>query len=338
VGAVVMTGGGTGGHLAIIRAVKDEFEGEELVYIGSTKGQDRDWFGDDESFGAKYFLETKGVANRGLFGKVASLFGIGVATIKTISILKKHKAKAVFSVGGYSSAPSAFASKILSIPLIIHEQNAVLGSLNRLLKPHSCKFISSFDEASSTPYPIKSIFFERARVREKVESVFFVGGSQGAVAINKLALSLAPELKSRGIKIIHQAGERNIDEVKEEYKKIGIEAEVFGFSNRIAEYMAEADFAVARAGASTLWELSANGVPTIFIPYPYAFADHQFHNAKYLVDRGLAWVKRESEIDNSKILEIIFESKISKISQELIETTPQNGAKEIAKEILGCIK
>jgi UDP-N-acetylglucosamine--N-acetylmuramyl-(pentapeptide) pyrophosphoryl-undecaprenol N-acetylglucosamine transferase len=337
-----MTGGGTGGHLSIIRAVKESLKSRDLnlIYIGSTKGQDKDWFKDDEDFKERYFLETQGVADRKLIGKVGSLYRIALATIQTISILKKNDAKVVFSVGGYSSAPTAFASKILSIPLVIHEQNAVLGSLNRFLKPYSCKFISSFRGDDSLSYPIKNIFFEKSRVRNSIKSVFFVGGSQGAVAINRLALSLAPELKKRDINIIHQAGERNIESVKKEYKKIGVDAEVFGFTDKMAHFMEKADFAVARAGASTLWELSANGLPTIFIPYPYAFKDHQYFNAKYLVDKKLAWVIRESEIDKEKILKTIFENEesLAQISESLIKMTPRSGSEDIVKEILNCMK
>ncbi len=97
-----------------------------------------------------------------------------------------------------------------------------------------------------------------------------MGGSQGARTINRLALDLAPMLKDRGITIIHQAGEKNIQEVKQSYRDIGIEVDVFGFTQDLAQKMEQADFAVARAGASTLWELAAIACPTLFIPYPYA--------------------------------------------------------------------
>jgi UDP-N-acetylglucosamine--N-acetylmuramyl-(pentapeptide) pyrophosphoryl-undecaprenol N-acetylglucosamine transferase len=334
---VVMTGGGTGGHLAIIRAVKEVLKDEELIYIGSESGQDRAWFGSDKDFSYRYFLNTEGVADRSGLKKVISLYNILKATKESLRLLKRHKVDAVFSVGGYSAAPVGISSKLLSTPLIIHEQNAVLGSLNRLLKPYSCTFLSSFGGENSSAYPIKDIFFQSARVRKSFKSIFFVGGSQGAAAINHLALSMAEKLKNRGIKIIHQAGERNVDEVKRLYRELNIDAEVFGFSDKIDIFMKKADFAIARAGASTLWELSANGVPTIFIPYPYAFADHQFFNAKYLVDRDLAWVMRENEIDLKKIWQILdgdFES----LSRRLIEFTPRDGSIKIAEAILKCIE
>ncbi len=110
--------------------------------LGSTKGQDRKWFEKDSDFKKSYFLETRGVVNQGFLGKIKSLYMLFKATLKAKEILKENGVKVVFSVGGFSSAPTAFASKLLNIPLVIHEQNAHIGSLNRLLKPYAKYFIS----------------------------------------------------------------------------------------------------------------------------------------------------------------------------------------------------
>jgi len=303
---------------------------EELIYIGSTKGQDKQWFEDDDDFAYKYFFETRGVVNQGALGKVKSLLMMAKATLQAIRLLRKHKAKVVFSVGGFSSAATAFAAKILRIPLVIHEQNAALGSLNKLLKPYATAFISSYlEESPIKAYPIKQIFFENAHVRDKVKTIIFLGGSQGAKAINTLALQIAPQLKERGIKIIHQAGQNNVNDIKAAYDDLGIEAEVFGFTDKLADYMNEADFACARSGASTLWELSATAVPTLFIPYPYAASDHQFHNAQFLVEKNLAWIMREKEIDTQKVLTLLDEDMTNK-SKGLMEVVEKEGSKKIA--------
>jgi len=344
--SIVMTGGGTGGHLAIIKAVKEQLvtnneqqvvsseepkSGDEvLVYIGSTMGQDRQWFGEDDDFKQKYFLETRGVVNQGMMGKVKSILMLAKATREAMKLLDKHDAKVVFSVGGFSSAATSFAAKLKGIPLVIHEQNAALGSLNKVLKPYAAAFISSYlEESPIQAYPIKEIFFDQARVRTKVKKIIFLGGSQGAQAINNLALSLAPKLKERGIDIIHQAGEKNIEEVQKQYMNLGIEAEVFGFTTKLAAYMNEADFAVARAGASTLWELSATGLPTLYIPYPYAASDHQYFNAKFLVDQNLAWLMRENEINEERVLSLLQED-MGVRSQGLIDIVERDGSKKIA--------
>ncbi len=336
--SIVMTGGGTGGHLAIIKAVKEQLKGEELIYIGSTKGQDKQWFADDDDFKEKYFFDTRGVVNQKGLGKLKSLWMMFQAMREARKLLKKHDAKVVFSVGGFSSAATAFAAKSTGIPLVIHEQNAALGSLNKLMKPYAKAFISSYlDESPIHAYPVKEIFFENAHVRSEVKTIMFLGGSQGAKAINNLALSLAPELKTRGIKIIHQAGVNNIEEVEKTYKELDIEAEVFGFTTKLADYMNEADFAIARAGASTLWELSATALPTLYIPYPYAASDHQYYNAQFLVEKELAWLMREDAIEVDKVWAMLDENMEVK-SKGLMEIVEKDGSAKIAKLLKDMVK
>ena len=329
--SIVMTGGGTGGHLTIIKAVKEELLDDELIYIGSTKGQDQKWFGEDNQFKEVHFLPTQGVVNQGFLGKIKSIAMLIKATIKARKILKKSNAKVVFCVGGFSAAPTSFASVMLGIPLVIHEQNGAIGSLNRLLRPRAKAFISSYEESSPIKaYPIKKEYFEKSRIRDSIKTIMFLGGSQGAKAINELALKLAPTLKERNIKIIHQAGERNIEEVQQAYTELGIEAEVFGFTTKISDFMQEADFAIARSGASTLWELSAMACPALYIPYPYAAGDHQFYNAKFLVDQEVAWIMRESEIEIDKVVALLDED-MSKKSERLQQLIEKDGALQIAK-------
>ena len=329
--SIIMTGGGTGGHLTIIKAVKEELLNEQLIYIGSTKGQDRAWFENDKQFESTHFLPTQGIVNQGFLGKFKSAFMLIKATMRAKKILKGVDAKVVFCVGGFSAAPTSFAAKLLGIPLVIHEQNAAIGSLNKLLRSYAKEFISSYEEQSSIKaYPIKKEYFEKSRIRENIKTIMFLGGSQGAKAINELALKLAPTLKEKNIKIIHQAGERNIEEVKKTYEEIGIDAEVFGFSTKISDYMQEADFAIARSGASTLWELSAMACPALYIPYPYAAGDHQFYNAKFLVDHDVAWIMRESELDHEKVIALLDENMKEK-SEKLQQLIEKNGALQIAE-------
>jgi len=328
--SIITTGGGTGGHLAIIKAVKEHIN-KDLIYIGSTKGQDREWFENDNSFKNRYFLDSQGVMDKGKIGKIFALVNIAKQVLEARKILKKENAKVVFSVGGYSAAPASIAAISLRIPLVIHEQNAYIGNLNRILKPFAKAFISSYEENSiEKSYPISDIYFKNARVRNGVKKVLIVGGSQGSVALNKFALELAPHLDKKGIKIYHQAGVKNVDSVKEEYKKLGIDAEVFGFTKELPKIIADSDFAISRAGASTLWELVANGLPTLFVPYPYAANDHQYYNAKFLVDNNLAWLKREDELDINFVLDLI-EKDLSEVSQELTKQIEPDGAKRIAK-------
>lgn len=330
--AIVMTGGGTGGHLAIIRAVKEELKNEKIIYIGSTSGQDKGWFGQDSDFEKKYFLQTRGVVNQGILGKIKSLWMLSRAVVISYKIIKQENIKVVFCVGGFSAAPASIASIFARVPLVIHEQNAIIGSLNRRLMKYAKVFISSYVENSPIKsYPIKKEFFKMARTRKNVKTILFLGGSQGSLSINNIALSLASWLKEEDIKIIHQAGEKNIENVKAKYKEIGIEADVFGFANNMPQIMAKADIAVARSGASTLWELSANNLPTIFVPYPYAAGDHQFYNAKFLVDQDLAFIFRENKVDLEEMKRIIKDNKNLEIkSKSLKKVIDKNGSKQIA--------
>jgi UDP-N-acetylglucosamine--N-acetylmuramyl-(pentapeptide) pyrophosphoryl-undecaprenol N-acetylglucosamine transferase len=330
--SIVFTGGGTGGHLAIIDSIKNFVNGKK-IYIGSTSGLDKSWFKNDNSFEAKYFLDSKVVMDKKLFGKIKVLLFLIKEIKKAREILKKENAKVLFCVGGYSAAPASIAALSLKIPLVIQEQNSVSGVLNRFLKPFAKEFISAFEPNSVTnSYPIKKVFFENARVRKELKTILIIGGSQGSMTLNNLALELVPILIKRGIKVYHQAGEKNIDTIKKEYQKLGIkDVEVFGFSKELPKIITQADFAISRAGASTLWELTANGLPALYVPYPYAVGDHQYYNAKYLVDKNLAYVCRDKDLNVKKVLDIIDNINLEEISTNLPKQIQPSAAKDIAK-------
>jgi len=231
---IAITGGGTGGHLTIAKAIKEELNkrGIKPIFIGSTYGQDRAWFERDAGFEEKYFFETSGVVNQKKVAKLFSLFKIIKASWSCRAIFKKHNIDAVFSVGGYSAAPASFSSIAFGKKLYIHEQNAVLGKLHKILKPKADAIFSSYlDESPVKSYPVREIFFQNARIRKEIKTIIFLGGSQGATAINKFAMSIAPTLKEKGIKIIHQSGKRDLDMLKEYYQENEIDVDLFDFSN-----------------------------------------------------------------------------------------------------------
>jgi len=331
-----ITGGGTGGHLMIAQALVEVAvsDGHEVIFIGSTHGQDQKYFANRSSFSHVYFLETKGVVNQKGLGKFKSLWLILKAFFKSRAILKNHNIEATYSVGGFSAAPASFATLSKMIPLFIHEQNAVNGRLNNLLKPFATRFISAYDENSPIKgYPVKEVFYKTARVRNELNTIIFLGGSHGAKAINDLALSVAWKLKKRGIKIIHQAGENDFERVKEEYEKLGVEVELYSFTKELDKLIVKADLCVSRAGASTLWELTTNGLPTFYIPYPYAAGDHQYYNAKFIVDNQLGWCEREDENLKSKLLEILNEP-LEEKSKGLMEYANKDVAYKMIKDMV----
>jgi UDP-N-acetylglucosamine--N-acetylmuramyl-(pentapeptide) pyrophosphoryl-undecaprenol N-acetylglucosamine transferase len=332
---ICISGGGTGGHLMIAQALVEAGvqRGHEIIFIGSMSGQDRAYFETDSLFSQVYFLDTKGVVNQKGLAKIVSLVKILKAFFISRKILKKHKIEATYSVGGFSAAPASFASLSLFIPLYIHEQNAVSGRLNSLLKPFAKRFISAYDTSSPIQgYPIKESFVKSARLRKKLETIIFLGGSQGARAINDLALDVAKDLKDKGVSIIHQCGERDLERVRAAYKEQGVDVELYGFTKEIDSLIARADLAVSRAGASTLWELVANGVPTLFIPYPYAASDHQYFNAKFIVENDLGWCYREDEDLKGHVLNLVTRELEDK-SKRLLEYSNENVAQKMIQDI-----
>lgn len=422
--ALLITGGGTGGHLAIAQALGEELarrKGQndnlgEVVYVGSVSGQDKQWFeidsplGDSLSnttnarildsrknakvdrentkathsskksiFSATYFLPTSGVVDKRGIAKILSLLH-HLKSLKTIrAIFAKHDIKAVISVGGFSAAPASIGAIVFGKPLFIHEQNAIKGRLNGLLSPFARRVFSSFGK-NRVPYPIKSQAKQKARVRTEIKTIAFIGGSQGARTINHLAISLAPTLLSLGFRIIHQCGQNELESTKAKYAEIGIgtcaqkeahssvdnkKLELFGFSTDILSYLESADICIGRAGASSVWENAALGLPMIYVPYPYAASNHQVHNAEFFASKGLGLVLVESKNNTSqkdaqekerkeaqkqaqieamkdRILEYIAsfgssegKNALESISKSLISLAKQDGAKLIVDEILG---
>lgn len=336
---ICITGGGTGGHLMIAEALVEAAvqEGHEAIFIGSKSGQDRKYFEFHSTFSHVYFLDTTGVVNQKGLGKLKALWLVVKAFFASRKILKKHNIQATYSVGGFSAAPASFASLSRFIPLFIHEQNAVEGRLNSLLKPFAKRFISAYDKNSPIKgYPVKDDFFKSARVRSEIKTVIFLGGSQGAKAINDLALSVASEFKNRGIKIIHQAGERDFERVKKEYENLHVEVELYAFTKEMPSLMSKADLAISRSGASTLWELCANGLPALFIPFPHAASDHQYYNARFIVESNMGWCERESEDLKGKLLALLGEN-LEEKSRALIKHSSRDVAKKMildAAEVL----
>ncbi len=334
---IALTGGGTGGHLSIIRALKNALnnKGVKPIYIGSNKGQDKNWFEDENGFSQKYFLDSQGVVNKKGFQKLSALAQILKSSSTCRRIFKNNGVKNLISVGGYSAAPASFATIGNNVNLYIHEQNAAIGRLNKILKPFAKEFFSSYDKKSRVKdYPIDLSFFNKRKEITKLQTIIFLGGSQGARAINELAMYLAPQLQKNSIQIIHQTGKNEFTKIDNFYKKNNIKVDVFDFSLNLIDKISRADFAISRSGASTLWELCALGIPTLFIPYPHAANDHQYYNAKTLSDKGIALLKRESEIDTKNILKEIESLDLKSISSRLKNEIKQEGAIKIIESII----
>jgi UDP-N-acetylglucosamine--N-acetylmuramyl-(pentapeptide) pyrophosphoryl-undecaprenol N-acetylglucosamine transferase len=328
---IVITGGGTGGHLTIAKALKKSaiMRHWNITFIGSSNGQDQQWFENDSGCSNKVFLDSYGVINRKGFDKLKSIFNILKLAHSLKNLFQKQKFDAVISVGGYSSAPASIFAILNRVPLFIHEQNAQIGALNKLLKPFAKGFFSSYlNESPIKDYPVEMIFFRKSRIRKKIKKVIFLGGSQGAKAINDFAIKVAPELQKRGISIIHQTGSHDLDRMKTAYSKIGIiDIKLIGFDPKLSQYIAETDLAISRSGASTIWELSANGLPALFIPYPHA-SNHQWYNAKFIKDKNLGWLHSENKLKQEHLIKIL-DNDLEEKSRALLNTIQPNGADKI---------
>jgi len=333
---IVITGGGTGGHLSIARSFKKELNKRNIVpfFIGSRNGQDRLWFEKDSGFGKKLFLSSSQVVNKNIFLKILTLIKLVFLSLKVAFFLKKEKVKKVISVGGYSAAPACFAAILLKIDLFIHEQNSVTGELNKHLRSYAKRVFYSFGE-QRVDYPVAERFFENSRERGgEIKTIIFLGGSQGASAINDLAIDLIDFLRIRKIRVIHQTGKKDFFKVKDAYKEKGFFADVFSFTDDLSLKLKQADFAIARSGAGTLFELCANGLPACFVPYPYAAKNHQFSNAKFLAEKNLCFIQEEASLNRAQI-EQLLSSDHSEISKALLQNFQKSGTEKIIDICLG---
>jgi len=316
---IVITGGGTGGHLSIARALREELNrrGIKPIFIGSQNGQDRAWFGEDEGFAQKYFFDIRSVVDKKFVGKIGSMAAILRSARQCMQIFRNEQVDTIFSVGGYAAAPATIAAILQRKRYFIHEQNAVMGRLNALFARYADAVFSPFSENPALrAYPISSVFFENARLRTRIETIIFLGGSQGASAINAFAKQVAPLLQNRGIRIIHQSGSREYETLKRFYEEKGIDVDLFAFDKKLYRKIASADFAICRAGASTLWELAASQLPALYVPYPHAAGDHQYHNARFLAERNLSFVVRQERL-HPDLMQMIFDADIVAMSEGL---------------------
>jgi UDP-N-acetylglucosamine--N-acetylmuramyl-(pentapeptide) pyrophosphoryl-undecaprenol N-acetylglucosamine transferase len=307
--SVLIAGGGTGGHLypgiAVAREIMARVPGAQVTFVGTAAGIEsrvvpREGFA----------LET--IRSAGLKGKsVASLArGISLLPASTIDawrVLSRCRPSIVLGVGGYSSGPVVLLAALRGVPTMLMEQNAMPGVTNRLLARFVRAAAVTYDESSRffagraflAGNPVRPEFLggehdehgsPRDRDDRRVARVLVFGGSQGAHAINVAMVEAASRLAAAapGLEITHQTGERDLEMVRDGYRRAGLQARVEPFLYAIDREMKAADLVVCRAGATTLAELTAAGRPSILIPLPTATDDHQRKNAGALVVKGAA--------------------------------------------------
>ena len=298
--------GGTGGHIypALSVAKRWRAQGGTVVWLGTVQGLEAKIVPEaDIPF---YIIQIAGVRGRSLIRRLLSPFHMVHALWQSLLILRRLKPDVVLGMGGYVSGPAALAAKCLGIPLVIHEQNAIAGKTNAYLTLFANKILQAFEGSIKKPgvvtvgnpvrTDIAALSCHQAIHSPGSLNILVLGGSRGAKTINTVLPSLFSAMPQLRLCIKHQAGVQHFEEAVANYAHTLLHAEVLPYIEDMAAAYAWADLVIARAGAMTVFEVMAAGVPAIFIPYPYAVDDHQAANARYLVGKGAAYLCREHEL------------------------------------------
>lgn len=314
-GPIMIMAGGTGGHvfpgLAVAEALREQERA--VVWLGTRRGLEArvvPQHGIDIEW-----ISISGFRRRGPLAWLAAPFKAAAATLQVLGTLRRRRPAAVLGMGGYVSGPGGVAAWLARRPLLIHEQNSVVGTTNRWLA-HLARcvfeaFPGSFPRAAHARCignPVRDAITRVASPRERARAVpatrsrlLVLGGSQGSRALNETvpaAVALLPEALRPLIR--HQAGQ-TIDAARSAYTAARVDAEILPFIDDMAAAYGAADLVIARAGALTLAELAAVGVAAILVPYPYAVDDHQTKNAAHFVAVGAAVLIAEQDLSAARL-------------------------------------
>lgn len=308
--SVVVMAGGTGGHvfpaLAVARAL--QAHGVRIHWLGTARGIEADVVpnaGIDITF-----LNVGGLRGNGLLPLLQAPFKVLRAVWQAMAVCRRVQADAVIGLGGYVTGPGGVAARLLGLPLYIHEQNAIAGFTNKTLARFATHILQAFPSAfaasakvSTVGNPVRdeiaTIATPAARygARQGAIRVLVLGGSLGAVALNKLVPAALAELAlEQRPSIRHQAGRKHAADAQATYAELGVAAEVLPFIDDMAAQYTWADLVICRSGALTVSELAAAGVASLLIPFPHAVDDHQTANARFLSDAGAALLFQQKEL------------------------------------------
>ena len=349
---VCIFAGGTGGHVFPALAVADRLreEGWSVSWVGTRRGI-------EARVVPCACLPLHFISSRRFRGarRVEGVAAAAVALVQAAAILLRIRPALVLGMGGFVSAPGGVAAWLLRRPLLIHEQNAIPGLANRVLARLATGIMESFSDTFSrrgkgwlrtTGNPVRAAVSvlpppaERfaGRGRGRALRVLVLGGSQGAEALNRSVPPAAARV-GRPLEIRHQAGEGQADATRERYREAGVEAVVTAFVDDVAEAYGWADVAVCRAGASTVAELSATGVGSILVPYPWAADDHQSANARFLEQRGAAYVVPEEGEIAPRLASLLGELASDRPRRlAMAEAAWRSGQRDAAERVAACCR
>jgi len=313
---VLIVAGGTGGHIYPALAVAKEFK---------KRGSDICWLGRDNSLEKKVskkegfnFLTTKVLPFRGkgFYSKFLSILHLIASFFSCLLLIYKVKPKFIFSSGSFISLAPGIAAFCLRVPLFIHEQNSVPGTSNRILLRFASLVFEGFEgsfKRQDVKYVGNPIREEIMRLAEKIKAnseknkrinLLVLGGSQGSIQLNEIVIESLSNIKDKKTwRVLHQSGEEDLNRLKNKYQDLDIEFEIQTFIEDIAKAYENSDLVISRAGAMTITELCVMKKPSILFPLPWAIDNHQFYNAKFLQNKGVAEILESS---NNSINSLTF--------------------------------
>ncbi|HEY3637895.1 MAG TPA: undecaprenyldiphospho-muramoylpentapeptide beta-N-acetylglucosaminyltransferase [Rhizomicrobium sp.] len=321
---IVLSAGGTGGHLFPAQALAGELarRGRRIVIMTDRRGRNY-----ESVFPGAVIEQVPSATFSGSFAaKLLAPLQILAGVLVSFGKLRRLKPAAVVGFGGYPSLPVMAAASLGGYPTAIHEQNAVLGRVNRRLASHVSAIAASLPLSRFLPSGVARVEYSGNPVRPEVVKLASVGyeppaengpvrllvfgGSQGARALSELvpaALPRLPQTLRARLEITQQCRPEDIETVRSAYASIGVRAELKTFFDDLPMRMNAAHLVIARSGASTICELAVIGRPAILIPYPFATDDHQTANAAVFANAGATWLVQQRDLTEQKLANMLEE-------------------------------
>jgi UDP-N-acetylglucosamine--N-acetylmuramyl-(pentapeptide) pyrophosphoryl-undecaprenol N-acetylglucosamine transferase len=315
----LLTGGGTGGHTYPAISVAQELQrrGHDVRFVGGRRGIEGRVV--PEAGFEIDLLPGRGLQRRWTLANVEAVWGAVRAFLTAFTLVRRYRPQVVVGFGGYASLPCVVAARVLRVPVVVHEQDAAPGLANRIGARLGARCAVSLPDtplagATLTGNPVRAAFADMERKPERDPEVVAVfGGAQGARSINRAALGCYDRWRTRrDLRVHHVCGERNLDECRAELdrtRRAGDELgyDLVGYEQDMPALYARASLAVCRAGAGTIAEVAAAGMPAVFVPLPNAPSDHQMRNARTLEAIGAAVVLRDDECDPRRLDAVVSE-------------------------------
>ena len=333
---VIMTCGGTGGHIYPAVAIADEIKrrctGAEILFVGAEHGLEKKLV-PQQGYKIK-FVSVAGFDRKNLLKNIEVIRKLMKGDAQAKKILESFQPDFVVGTGGYASAPIVKTAQKLNIPSFIHEQNAYPGVTNKLLEKKAHKVFLGFARAAEyfknpdkiivSGNPVRNIFMsgDKAAARSELgfsEDEFVLlafGGSQGAGRINKAMINVIRKFNGqKGIRICLGAGSYYYSAIMESFDDEGFEPAgnimIMEYINDMAKYLSAADLVISRSGALTVAETTVSGTPAIFIPSPMVTANHQYYNALAVAEAGGAVIIEEKDLEDQSLIAMIIDLKES---------------------------